>query len=383
MKVLSRIRGYKPLAVTPTRIFLSKGTDICVGDHGLRNIKPFGRIPANRWYDGLGRVRLLARVLRLGVTSMIAVDEALGFLNIGSKIYRIDLETGAVELDFLIPKGRKALNLSIIPHPVGHGNALVFGEYYANRAGPMLGGGRAGSEPDFVNIWVRCLDPGRGDPRVVGGKWAVLDRFEDNSIDHIHAVVAVNNGAEIYALVGDTGANVGFWRWEGEVERFRPFAVGGQEVRATWVVGGAGALLYASDTQLEPNYLLRLLSGQKAPMRVAPIEGSSIYAGHIPGGIVFSTSVEPGMPSGRFLADVLETRPGPGILSNQAILYHFDHAGESLGTVFAAEKDWMPARLGQFGTFMMPSGMENLGGRILAYGNAVKGHDNCCLLIEP
>lgn len=379
MKILSRIRGYKPLAVTPTRIFLSNGTALYVSDHDLLNVRPFARIPAKKWRDIAGSSRLLARILRLGISSMITIDDILGFVSIGSEIYRIDLETRTIELDFLIPKGRKTLSLSIIPHPDGSGSALVFGDYYANLSGPMLGGRRATPEPDFVNIWIRRLDETSG----TGRGWEVLERFEDHTIDHVHAVVALNNGAEIYALLGDTGANVGFWRWDGQARRFLPFAVGHQEFRATWVDGQAGALLYASDTQIEPNHLLLLSPGQEAPTRIAPIEGSSIYAGLVPGGVVFSSSVEPGIPSGRFLKDALETKPGPGILSNQAKLYHFDHSTRSLSTVLAAKKDWVPSRLGQFGSFMMPSGMENLDGRILAYGNALEGHDNWCMLIDP
>lgn len=370
------------MAVTPTRIFLSKGAEICVSDHKFLDIQPFGRLPGGGWRDGFGKARPLARILRLGITSMIAVDDRLGFLSVGSRIYRIDLRTGAVALDFLIPKGRKALSLSVIPGPDRPGNSLVFGDYYANRAGPMLGGGHAQSQPDFVNIWIRHLGGECGGPNA-GGEWEILDRFEDHTVDHVHAVVALKGGTEIYALVGDTGANVGFWRWQADEGRFRPLAVGRQEFRATWVAGEDGALLYATDTQLEPNFLLRLSPGEDAPTRIAPIEGSSIYAGDVPGGVVFSSTVEPGMPSGRFLTDAFETKPGPGILSNRAKLYHFDHADKTLTTVLTAEKDWMPSRLGQFGTFIVPSGMENLGGRILAYGNAVKVYDDHCLLIEP
>lgn len=383
MTILARLRGFKPLAVTSSRVVLAKGLDLYTTDHRLGDRRHLGRVPIRSLRHTLARVRLVERVLRLAANSMIAVDEQTAFLNIGSSIYHVDLDSGDIVLDFVIPDGRKALGLNVTTLPGERGNALVFGDYFANFAGPMLRPGAAIGSQGHVNIWARkIVDPDR-DGREAKPDWRVLDQFQIDEIDHVHAVLGFNGGSELYALLGDTGPNVGFWKWDEAKGKFQPYAVGKQAFRSTWASLHNGALLYATDTQLENNFLMKLTpEAVAAPEKIAPIAGSSIYAQTRRNGVIFSSSVEPGRPSGNRLRDMFERRPGPGIFSNRSVVYAYDFETGRLAEILSAEKDWLPLRLAQFGSFMFPSGLELLDGVAIMYGNAVKDFDDVCILVQ-
>lgn len=136
-------------------------------------------------------------------------------------------------------------------------------------------------------------------------------------------------------------------------------------------------MFFATDSQFETNRLRRMDS--EGCYDIATIEGSAIYSAQGPGTIYFSSTVEPGEGSGSLLRDMVERTPGPGIRSNEAVIYAWD--GSTLEEVLRAEKDAWPMRLAQFGTFMFPQGPMPPNA-FYAYGNAVRGYDDVTLQFE-
>lgn len=375
MKLIKSLPGYKPLAVVGASLVLSRGRQLFISDLDLNSLVPLATLPARRGLDILSKFRIFDRILRLSITTMLVTPDKIAFANIGDEIWRIDIATKEVSLDFVIPKGRKSLNLSHIKNIGSYKDVIVFGDYFANCFGPMLGTGLSTADPPAVHIWARSAN---GSP-----VWNVLASFAGDDIDHIHNVVHDVDGNRIFALIGDTGNGVGFWEWSQQAQKFIPFQTGQQSNRSTWAIVESNEMIYATDTQLEQNYLMKSQLQNKArPEVIAEIDGSSIYSARTLNRIVFSTSVEPGRPSGSFIKDALERRPGPGIKGTKAKIYLFDPKAGDLAEVFSAEKDAIPLRLGQFGSFMFPTGMESLDDRFFAYGNAVKECDNTCLLFR-
>lgn len=379
MRTISTLAGYKPLAVTTDRVVFARQGAIYTSDHNIKNLRFLCKIPLDLKKRVLARFRISERILRLSVNTMVVVADRYGYLNTGSKIFLVDLHTGDINLDFQIPRGRKSLSLSTIPNPNAEGDAVAFGEYYSNHKGPMIGSGLTYENPDYVNIWYKGVPGSDGDSAPTS--WSVLDKFEDYTVDHVHSVISGSDG-QIYALIGDNGPNVGFWRWRSDRKMFEPHRVGKQLFRSTWAIMNAGEILYATDTNLEQNYLVSLGPGDGEFKKIAPLEGSSIYATASRGCVIFSTTVEPGIPRGSLLRVLFEKKLGPGILSDEAALYSYNYERGQLRRILTAKKDWLPPRLAQFGSFMLPSGMENLNGKILFFGNAISGYDNVCVLAD-
>ncbi len=309
----------------------------------------------------LGRIgrqfRSVDRVLRISPSHAMIMDGGL-FIARRSEIWCCDLRTGRLTLDFHIPDGRRALEFSCIEQPGGD-SLLVFGEYFDN---PHRG---------LVRIW------GRSNQR---GTWTVLAEIPAGEIEHIHAVTAI--GDRVWVLCGDFEHSASIWTSDSGFSSITPVLRGRQAYRAAWIAKVGGRLLYATDTQLETNHVFELLEegGGGGIREIASIDGSSIYSGRGPGCLFFSTTVESGMPSGNLLLDMLDSRRGPGILSERAKIMMIDARGQP-EELFSAAKDALPFRLAQFGTFTFPSG-EMPEDITVAYGTAVRGFDDTCLVFS-
>ena len=93
--------------------------------------------------------------------------------------------------------------------------------------------------------------------------------------------------------------------------------------------------------------------------------------------VIFSTAVEPPEPTGSFISDLLTLKKGDGIIENNAVIYSvYRNNINSCNQLLSIPKDNWPPRLGQFGTFTFPGGLNN-SNVLYAYGIAIKGYDNC------
>lgn len=316
------------------------------------------RLPVSRPVGHLAnKLRLVDRILRLDPNHATVVDGAL-YLSRQSEIWRCDLTTGKISLDFVIPDGRRALEFGCIQQADGK-TELVFGEYFSNPT----------RRP--VRIWGKSSRSAR---------WDVRGEFAAGEIEHVHAVTAI--GERVYVLCGDFEHAASMWISDLNFSSLTPLLRGSQDYRAAWIAELGGRVFYATDTQLAPNHVYELFveNGVGQTQKLASVGGSSIYSVPGQGCRFFSTTVECGMPSGNFLYDIFETKRGPGILSSKAKIMSIDAHG-ICEDIFEAEKDALPFRLAQFGTFTFPTG-EMPVNTVVAYGAALRGVDGTCLVFK-
>src|SRR5450759_4611385 len=125
-----------------------------------------------------------------------------------------------------------------------------------------------------------------------------------------------------------------------------PAALGKQIYRACVAFPTQQGIIYATDSQLEKNYicLLHETKGRWESKILHEINGSCIYGCKVGRHFVFSTSTEPGMVKKSTLLTLLDQRPGPGILKNESHLLLLD---EKLNLIIldTKKKDWLPYRL--------------------------------------
>ncbi len=306
------------------------------------------------------KLRFARRVLRAEPTDAIKGICGGVFINHRSTIWRLDLDERKIVQDFAIPDGRNALALCDLRGIDGFSDGVCFGEYFDNPA----------KAP--VRIWQRQSD---------SAQWKAANIFAAGEIDHVHTIVPDLYRQCVWVLTGDFEQGAALWQARDNFRVLTPVVRGEQLYRATWLYPTADALYYATDTQLQQNYLCRLhqssADGQWSVDTVRPIPGSSIYGAPIGKDFLFSTAVEPGMPSGRLLPDLLDRTPGQGINGTAAHIFRLNATGECTALI-SAEKDIWPLRLMQFGTFHLCTAPA-IGA--YAYGVAVVNYDGKAVLI--
>lgn len=303
---------------------------------------------------------MLRRIFRLGFNSAVRdpFNEDL-IASAGKVLYRISL-CGEVTLDHHIERGTRPISLTTIQGVSGIDDGVYYGEYF-----PFLGS-------QEVRIWGKTQNE----------DWKVVYTFPIGCVEHIHGLMLDFKRSGIWILTGDNGEAPGFWFAQNNFKDVQPIATGRQEYRACVAFPTSEGLLYATDTPLEKNSI-RLLresaEGWKSEA-IYPMTGSSIYATQAANRFVFSTAVEPGPPSGKFIQDVFDSSLGAGILEKSAGLV-WGNVEEGFSQLTSWKKDILPPRLGQFGTITFPSGIQP-SGLLIYYGIALNQLNNITQIVQ-
>lgn len=357
LNVKKLLCGYQPLCYVGDRVLLAKNKKLFLCDMNLENIHFLCEIPSSYREKFFSKFRLFSRIFRLQFRCALNVHDKFVLLVVRNEIWRVNLETCEIVLDFAIPDNRTALYLTLIENKNDHSSKVMFGEYFSN---PNKG---------IVRVWGAELDS--------NSDWNILHEFEHDKINHIHNIIYDQKNDNLYILTGDFGDGAGIWVSNSELKDVVPMVRGKQVYRACWALVKENGLTYATDTQLEKNSICRLVDGHLT--RAETIEGSSIYFGKSISSFYFSTTVEPGEPSGNFLVDIFSRKLGSGVLSEKSNIYSLVDKN-TISLEFQGVKDMLPPRLAQFGSFMFPSGISN-NKDIIAYGVALKSFDGCCILL--
>jgi hypothetical protein len=298
----------------------------------------------------------MTRILRFEIRSSVMLDNDTLLLAQRDMIFAVTLSTGKWNIDFQIPDGRRLLTLSAVTETDG-ARAACFGEYLHN------------VDDSPVRIW-------RRNPM---GQWSSSAQFPRGAVDHVHNIVETPDG-RVWLLVGDMGQRAGLWRSNPALERLEPIATGSQAFRACWLWQAPdGVCHYATDSNVEPNYHMRLLPGSDRFEQREPLAGSSIHAGLSKSYVVFATSLEPGYFTGNTLRAIFTRRPGAAFVGKSAHIHLIEHG--KLQTVLSAQMDGWPLTLAQFPNFYFPAGTLP-DDRFYAFGRSVRGYDGACLMFE-
>ncbi len=357
-KVVKSLKGYKPLAYVGEKLLLSRGYSLFFADHDLNNLYFFCEIPVNRLKKVLSKFRLCSRVLRLGVSSALDLENGYILLVCRDIIWKVDQKNRVIDLDFNIPEGKTALYLSMVSSPNTEKKYVCFGEYFSN------------PEKSPVNIWRKDISG--------CCKWEIIHTFGQDCINHVHNIISSPFDDTLLVLTGDFGDGAAIWSCSKSFTSIDRILSGNQNVRACWVSVRETGFVYATDTQLDRNFVFSFDGA--SINKIGSVAGSSIYFSQMSDDVFFSTAVEPGEPTGKKLGDMFCTQPGPGIESDISYIYSLNK-DDKLDIVFSAKKDFIPMRLGQFGSFMFPSGVSQ-SNSLIAYAVALKKYDDCCLLLD-
>jgi hypothetical protein len=368
MKHLRTLRGYRPLTFVPDGILLAKGYDLYVADLDCSRLMQVGSVPHAAASGALRRLRTIERILRFGIRFACRIGEGSYLLAERNRLWLLELPGGNVRLDHVIENGTKPLWISRIDGVGGFVDGACYGEYWDN----------VQKEP--VNIWVRSPQ----------GAWRIAHTFPRGRIEHVHGMIPDERRGIVWIVTGDFGDAAGIWAARRDFSEVRPVLVGKQDYRCCWLAFSDDQIIYATDSPLAINSVRRLILPQPdagAPdpwmgTRSEPfmeISGSSIYSCRVQDKVVFSTTVEPGLLTGRKLHDWLDRRPGPGIKGLYSDLMIGTQAGFTLAGRWM--KDRWPLRLCEFGSISFPTGI-NPGRHLYAYFTGLAQHDGSMSVFE-
>jgi len=299
--------------------------------------------------------KLMYRLRRSGVYSSI-VDEHSAYFAYQRQLYRFDFQSRQLQVELKFDRGNGPLQISLVKGIEGFEDCVVLGEYFSN--------------PSKAPI--RILQKrSRGD-------WRVAYTFAAGSLNHIHHVVPDPLRNCLWVLGGDFGAAASLWQIRDNFSSVQRIVGGQQRYRACVAFPVDQGLLYATDTQFEPNSirLLEKKGGVWQSRELASLNGPCIHGCELQDYFVFSTATEPSKEVRSKYRALLDNRPGPGIRENQSEIIVCAKSNYGCKRLAARRKDALPYRLFQFGSITFPSGV-NPTDKLYAFNIGSKSNDLC------
>jgi hypothetical protein len=329
---IATIPAFLPISVTGEIVLGVTSKGIAQWSPSRQTPAMVAPLPRTLFEGAFGRCRLLQRICRLGMACGHHLDGQRFLVADRQTISLVHLD-GAVRIEKTLDAGMRPLRLTRVHGVSGFEDGVYYGDYGPN----------PGRRPLVLH---------RRDP---GGMWHQAYTFPTGTAEHVHAIVPDRARACLWVFTGDYSDAAAIWQARGGFSMVEPVVRGSQLGRACVGFPIEEGLLYATDSHLEPNSirLLRTDRGNWETIPVYPMVGSCIYGGVLAGTSVFTTAFEPGEPTGHWLRDLIDLRPGPGIVGRSCQLVSGTLAS-GFQTALNWEVDWLPKRLFQFSTMIIP-----------------------------
>lgn len=282
----------------------------------------------------LGRVSVLCRLLRLGVRAAVAFDENNVALSIGSMLYELNVDTGALSKGYATVV--RPLQFTVVKAMEGFADGLYYGGYVHN------------PEKKTISIYHRTSED----------KWEIVYTFPEGSINHVHNIVADPYRNCLWVFTGDFGEAAAIWKVTNNFNQVERLVGGNQKWRGSVSFVLPEGLLYATDTPRADDYLYLLNPETMEQIVVMPLHGSCIYGCKWKDDYVLASTVESEGGDMSFFENWFGRKRGNGIKDEYVHMY-CGNLGKGFQEVYKEKKDWLPFTLFQFGVFKFPAGLNN------------------------
>ena len=235
------------------------------------------------------------------------------------------------QITWHIKRGTRPLALAVTPR-----GAIYWGEYFSN--------------PSRDEVHVYGSEDG-------GRTWDIVYTFPAGSIRHVHSIAYDDSGDHLWMCTGDYGAECRIMRVSNDWQTVETLLGGGQQARAVRPVPTSRGLYFATDSELEQNYIYRLASDGTVE-RLHPINGPGMWSCRVDSTLLFSSDVEPSKVNVDPFASVYGSRDG-----------------EDWSRLIAWRKDPWHMPLFQYGNIILPQG-KNDNNILAATGMAVRREDH-------
>lgn len=284
-----------------------------------------------------GKIKLIHRLLRLGVRATEAVDNTKVVFSVKNMLYELNIETGELSKGYYCGEGIRPLIFSSVKNVCGFDDGVYFGGYLGN------------DNKKPVSIYHRTdVD-----------NWEVVYTFPEGMINHVHNIVPDSYRNCLWVFTGDFGEASAIWKVTDHFKNVERVAYNDQKFRGCVIYALPEGLLYATDTPIANNYIY-LLDPEKNNLKALfPIDGSCIYGCRWKDNFVFSSAVEGCFdPSWSRLRWMVTRKRGGGIKDNFLHIY-IGNLKDGFKEIYKEEKDIMPFYTFHFGVFKFPYGVNN------------------------
>jgi hypothetical protein len=334
LELVRRTPGRVVLAESSGTIHLGRGYDVLRSDDAGASWTRVVSVARSPWRRAAETSRLASRLIRQEVRALarltddgyVAASREGVFWGRGGDAVMVRSEVEAGDQNLLPP-----MRLT-----VGPGDVVLWGEYGSPR----------GRRP--IRLYA-SRDRGRS--------FEVVQTLEAGSVMHIHNLVWDPTLRHYWVLAGDHGHEPGIGRLSEDLQSFEWYVKGEQRWRAVALFDFGDHLVYATDTEVETNALIRLHKTSGRAEQLRDFEGSCIYACRYGGFYALTTTVEPSSVNHSRFADLWLSRDG-----------------ERWSCAFRARKDRWNADYFQFGSLVLPTGATEAE-TIFFSGQAVEGLD--------
>lgn len=248
------------------RLYLARGYQIHRSDDGGATWELDAWVPASGWKPLAAGLPLAARLLRFNIQAFQVLDDGARVAVARDGIYRAGPGERCMMRTWAVTRGSRPITLS------RDGPRLLFGEY-------------GGAEMDRLGVQIYCSEDG-------GRRFEPIFELPKGDVHHIHQVLVDPHADHYWVLAGDHGRTPGIAALSKDGRDLTWVDRGHQMVRAVSALPRPEALIYGSDSELEPNFIVRLDKKTGRWERLRPVEGSSLYAAEVAGMALISTSVE-------------------------------------------------------------------------------------------
>ncbi|MCP4590284.1 MAG: hypothetical protein GY842_06050 [bacterium] len=279
--------------------------------------------------------RLACRLLRHEVRALVALSDGTLVASTRAGLYRAGPGEGQMVPSWVCCDGDALMPPMCLT--CGPDDRILGGEY--------------GMNPDRRQIRLYVSEDG-------GRNFEVGHVFPPGLIRHVHNITYDAQRRHYWVLTGDFDGEAGIARLSADLKDFDWLVRGRQEYRAVCVFDCGEHLVYGTDSELEPNAIMRVHKETGASVRICELPGSCIYACRFGEIYALSTSVEPSKVN----------------LAREATLW-VSRDGDRWTQAFQAAADRWAGKYFQYGSLLLPRG-ESDREVILFSGRGLRGLDN-------
>jgi hypothetical protein len=315
-------------------LYISRGYDVLRSQDDGRSWTRVSSIPRAPTRGLVERSRLACRLLRHEIKALAKLSDGALIVSTREGVYR-----AAPGAPCMSPSMVETAGLPLMPPmclSVGPNDRVIWGEYGSSR------------KPRAVRVY--ASDDG-------GHRFEVAHVFEPGSVLHVHNLLYDGRAGGYWVFAGDHGEHPGIGLLSANLEDFHWVGKGSQGYRAVEAFDFGDRLLYATDTEVEPNALVSMDKATGRIERLMDLEGSCIHACRFGSVYALTTTVE----------------PSPVNRGREAGLW-VSRDGDRWQRLFQARKDRWSAVYFQFGSLVLPRGSSR-SECILLSGQALEGVD--------